>query len=390
LEAQYRQAQKMEAIGTLAGGIAHDFNNILTPIFGYAQLIRMGAEPDSQLEKYINRVLHSSQLAQQLVKQILTFSRERQHEMDIVQLQPIIKESMKLLRASIPTTIEFKLDFQENCGNVMADPTQIHQIIMNICTNAYHAMESSGGVLAVTLSQTNLDEMTAHTKGDLISGEYIMLQISDTGCGMNAADKERIFEPFFTTKTEEKGTGMGLSVVHGIVKEHGGSIVVNSEPGAGTTFTIYFPAISSTLAPETYLPQIDQEQSLPGGKEHIMVVDDEQAIIDLEQRILESVGYRVTPFIASERALKAFRKSPMEFDLVITDMTMPKITGTQLAEQLVAIRPDIPVILCTGHSRVSMEELLDSPGITDYLAKPINLHQLTDIVRGALEKTGQQ
>jgi two-component system, cell cycle sensor histidine kinase and response regulator CckA len=389
LENQYQQAQKMEAIGTLAGGIAHDFNNILTPIFGYAQLIKMDAEPASQLDININHILHSSQLAQQLVKQILTFSRERQHEVHVVQLQPIIKESMKLLRSSIPTTIEFKLNFEEGCGNVMADPTQIHQIIMNICTNAYHAMEESGGILAVTLSQTHLDEVTAHLRDNLAPGDYIKLQISDTGCGMDETTRERILEPFFTTKTDGKGTGMGLSVVHGIVKEYGGSIVIYSESGVGSTFTIYFPVISQSVPSET-LPQMAPTKSLPGGTEQILVVDDERSIIELEQRILESVGYEVTPFIDSEQALDAFQKSPDLFDLVITDMTMPKITGIQLAEKLVTIRNDIPVILCTGHSRISMDELQKHPGITDYLAKPINLHQFTKVVHEVLEKQKQQ
>lgn len=386
LEAQYRQAQKMEAIGTLAGGIAHDFNNILTPIFGYAQLIKLEAPSGSQLEQNIDHVLHSSQLAQELVRQILTFSRERQHEMDAVQLQPIIKESMKLLRASIPTTIEFRLALDEKCGNVLVDPTQIHQIIMNICTNAYHAMESSGGVLAVTLSQVSLDRLSAPLKGNLAPGDYIMLQISDTGCGMDEATRERIFEPFFTTKTEGKGTGMGLSVVHGIVKECGGAIIVYSEPGAGTTFTIYFPAIAQTISSAIHPVETGATSHLPGGKEHILVIDDEELIVNLERQLLEGLGYQITPCTESEQALKIFRQNPESFDLVITDMTMPKITGIQLAEELVAIRPDLPVILCTGHSRITLEEIQNCSAISGYLPKPINLRQLTEVIRETFER----
>ena len=386
LEAQYRQSQKMEAIGTLAGGIAHDFNNILTPIIGYAQLIKIEAKPESQLESYIDRVLHSSGLARQLVKQILTFSREREHSMDVIQLQPIIKESMKLLRASIPTTIEFKLDIDPNCGNTIADPTQIHQVIMNLCTNSYHAMEESGGVLELSLTQLIMDEFEAKLKGNLTPGNYLVLRISDTGCGMPADVKERIFEPFFTTKKEGKGTGMGLSVVHGIIKKYGGEISVYSEPDKGTTFTIYLPSISLDLSSEKKLIALENKLSFPGNNEHILMVDDEQTIVALEQQILEGAGYQITSFTDSEEALKAFQDSPDEFDLVITDMTMPKLTGQQLAEQLVTIRPDIPIVLCTGLSYTSIEKTLDSPIFINYLAKPIDINRLTKVVHESLAK----
>lgn len=389
LEAQYRQVQKMEAIGTLAGGIAHDFNNILTPIFGYAQLIKMEVESGSLLEKNIDQILHSSQLAQQLVKQILTFSRERSHEMEELRLQPVIKESMKLLRASIPTTIEFKLEIDDDCGNIMADPTQIHQIIMNLCTNAFHAMEASGGILGVSLKQTTLDSMTAHMKGNLAPGDYLELSISDTGIGMDAATRERIFEPFFTTKEEGKGTGMGLSVVHGIVKEHGGAIFAYSEPGSGSTFTIYLPMVTTNKTSKMIPNTVDEKKALSGGSEHIMVVDDEEYVVALEKRILEEVGYQVSTFTVVSQALDAFREQPEEFDLIITDMTMPKTTGLKFAEQLIAIRPDLPVILCTGHSRINMAELQRCSAINSYLAKPINLHQLTESVRDALDSEGE-
>ncbi len=387
LEAQYRQVQKMEAIGTLAGGIAHDFNNILTPIFGYAQLIQLEAESGSQLEENIDQILHSSELAKDLVQQILTFSRERQHEMQQLRITPIIKESMKLLRASIPSTIEFKLELDENCGNILADPTQIHQVIMNICTNAYHAMEQSGGILAVTLRQTILDDFSARMKGNLAAGDYVELRISDTGSGMDQTIRERIFEPFFTTKEEGKGTGMGLSVVHGIVKEHGGAVFAYSEPGAGSTFTVYLPVVFDDAASASPLLYSPVQDKVLGGEEHILILDDEPSIIDLEQRFLEKVGYQVTGFTVARQALEAFLKNPHAFDLVITDMTMPELSGLDFANQVVAVRPDLPVILCTGHSRISIAELEDSPAITSFLAKPINLGQLTKAVREGLDNT---
>jgi len=255
---------------------------------------------------------------------------------------------------------------------------------MNICTNSYHAMEESGGILAITLTRTSLDKMSAFLKNDTPPGNYILLQISDTGCGMDTVTRERIFEPFYTTKTEAKGTGMGLSVVHGIVKECGGTIVTYSEPGKGTTFNIYFPEVSTTLNSDIHNQQATLDDSLPGGKEHIMIVDDEQVIIDLQQRILKKVGYQVTPFTDSALALQAFLKNPEIFDLVITDMTMPKLTGLQLAEQLVAKRPGIPILLCTGHSRISIEELQNCPAIISYLSKPINLRELTETVHDTL------
>lgn len=386
LEAQFRQAQKMEAIGTLAGGIAHDFNNILTPIFGYAQLIKMEMEAGSQMDKNVDQILLASQLAKKLVKQILTFSRERQQGLEELQIPPVIKESMKLLRASIPTSIEFKVAIDEECGSIMADPTQVHQIIMNLCTNAFHAMEASGGILGVSLTQVTLDSTTAHLKGNLAPGDYLELRISDTGTGMDAQQRERIFEPFFTTKEDGKGTGMGLSVVHGIVKNHGGVIYVYSEPGSGSTFTIYLPVVSSAKMPDALFHPPEGQIEFTGGNQHIMVVDDEEYIVALERRMLEKMGYRVSTFTVVSQALEEFKKRPEEFNLVITDMTMPKSSGLEFAEQLKAIRSDIPVILCTGHSRIGMEKLQQSTAINSFMTKPINLRRLYDSISEALGK----
>ncbi len=291
-----------------------------------------------------------------------------------------------MLRSSIPSTIKFKVDLDESCGKVNADATQIHQVIMNLCTNAYHAMEQSGGILGVSLQQVVLDSVTALLKGNLVPGDYLELKVSDTGIGMDAVTRERIFEPFFTTKEEGKGTGMGLAVVHGLVKEYGGAISVYSELGFGTTFTIYLPVSSSGEKSATLEYPVDKDMVASRGNEHILVVDDEEAIVALEQRILERMGYRVTTFIDSSRALEGFRNDIQAFDLMITDMTMPGMTGLELIEQVLALRPDMPVILCSGHNRTTQKELLKNRLITRFIAKPINLRQLVEVVREALDK----
>jgi signal transduction histidine kinase/CheY-like chemotaxis protein len=387
LEAQYRQAQKMEAIGTLAGGIAHDFNNILTPIFGYAQIIQLDADPDSSLRQHIDQVVRSAILAQELVKQILTFSRERQHKMQKVQLPSIIKESIKLLRASIPKTIAFSTTIDEECAKILADATQIHQIVMNLCTNAYHAMEASGGTLSIVLQQTSLDTITARLRGDLAPGDYLELKISDSGCGMDAATRKRIFEPFFTTKEEGKGTGMGLSVVHGIVKDHGGAISVYSELDSGTTFTVYLPVATTNDLPPAREEDTGEEDDLRGD-EHILVVDDEEAIVVLEQRILERNGYRVTTCTDSGCALALFEKDPQDFDLVITDYTMPGITGLELTGLLHNLRSDIAVILCSGYNPSTKGKLHHDNAISSFIWKPINVTKFLQSVRKVLDKKG--
>ncbi|MDD4392487.1 MAG: PAS domain S-box protein [Desulfobacterales bacterium] len=383
LERQLRQAQKMEAIGTLAGGIAHDFNNILMAIFGYADMAMMELPADSEAAAQIAEVLRAANRARDLVKQILSFSRQTDHERNPVQVHLIVKEALKLLRASIPTTIEIRRNIDPACGYVLADPTQIHQVIMNLCTNAYQAMRTGAGVMAVSLTMVDIgrDDHKAADM-DLVPGPYLKLEISDSGHGMDRATLERIFEPYFTTKRKLGGTGLGLSVVHGIVKSHGGHITVYSEPGKGATFLVYLPMIAS--AAES--PRSEDVKAVPKGNERILLLDDDASIVKLEQSMLESLGYEVTAEMSSEKALQIFRAAPEKFDLAITDMTMPHMTGTKLAQQLLAIRPDIPIILCTGFSELINEETARAMGIREYIMKPVVRKQMAEIVRKVLDE----
>ncbi|MBC8318788.1 MAG: GAF domain-containing protein [Desulfobulbaceae bacterium] len=320
MQAQIRQMQKMEAIGTLAGGIAHDFNNILTPIFAFTQMLQEDQAPESQAYQDLGDIRTSALRAKDLVSQILTFSREKEHELSPVKISPIVKESIKLLEASFPATIKIELRVIAKDDVVMADPTQIHQILMNLCTNALHAMMESGGVLEVRLEEKDRN----HTS----SRRYLALTVCDTGCGMDKFTQERIFEPYFTTKDVGEGTGLGLSVVHGIVRSFGGDIIVSSELGKGTTFTVYLPLVDQKAVETLH----DQETECPKGYERILLVDDELAIVKSMGRILQSLGYKVTERTSSIEALEVFRVKPQEFDLVITDFTMPNMTGDRLAQ----------------------------------------------------------
>lgn len=383
LEKRLGQAQKMEAIGTLAGGIAHDFNNILAPILGYADMALGDISPDSTTASDIKEVLKAGKRAKDLVKQILAFSRQDEHELQPLRVQLVAKEALKLLRASIPTTIEVKQNIDPECGAVLADPTQIHQIFMNLCTNAYHAMRETGGVLGVALAPVELGPDDLTTKMDLLAGIYVQLAVSDSGCGMDKIVLERIFDPYYTTKAKGEGTGLGLSVVHGIVKKLHGDITVYSEPGLGTTFHVYFPVTETGVG-----KRVEEEvaERLPAGNEHILVVDDEEMIVNMEKQMLSSLGYQVSHFTNCEEALKAFRTQPNTFDLIITDMTMPKITGLQLTEEVLAVRSDIPVILCTGFSELINEEKAKDAGIRRYLMKPLLKRDLAIAVREVLDQ----
>jgi PAS domain S-box-containing protein len=382
LQGQLRQTQKMEAIGTLAGGIAHDFNNILFPIVGYTEMTMDDAPDGSEARINLEEVLKAANRAKDLVKQILAFSRHGEQEAKPLKIQSIIKEALKLLRASLPSTIEISQNIDEECGGIVADPTKIHQVMMNLCTNAYHAMREKGGVLGVTLTEGNIDP------GDLISdfhlnpGPYVRLTVSDTGHGMDPAVIDRIFEPYFTTKEVGDGTGMGLSVVHRIVKDCGGDIRVYSEPGEGTTFHVYLPRIdTSAIAPETV-----PTEPAPRGKEHILFVDDEEQIVHMVRQMLERLGYHVTGRTSSVEALQAFRAQPEKFDLVITDQTMPNMTGAALATKLLGIRPDTPIILCTGFSEVISEKKAKSVGIRGYVMKPVVQTQIANTIRQVLDQ----
>ncbi|MDA8162533.1 MAG: PAS domain S-box protein, partial [Desulfobacteraceae bacterium] len=383
LERQLRQAQKMEAIGTLAGGIAHDFNNILTAIIGYTELAIMKLPPESPVLKNLNEIYNAGDRAKNLIRQILTFSRKGEQKLKPLQIQFVIKEALKFLRASIPSTVELRQDIDTACEPVMADPTQIHQVIMNLCTNAYQAMRESGGVLGVKLSQVELGPVDIVQKGGIKPGAYVLLEVSDTGCGMPPAVVERIFEPYFTTKKEGEGTGLGLAVVHGIVKGYGGRISVYSEEGKGTTFRIYFPVQAD---PAEIYKDIGFESPDPRGNERILAVDDDTAIVEVERAILAALGYHVTTFNSSQAALQVFKEQPEKFDLVITDMTMPHMTGAKLAQELLAIRPDIPIILSTGFSELIDREKALAMGIREFIAKPFIQKDLASAVRQALDR----
>lgn len=375
------QAQKMEAIGTLAGGIAHDLNNILTPIFGHLELARLKIDPDSPVIRHLDAMQRAAERAGYMVKQILTFGRLDSGDISPVEVQVIVKEALKLLRATIPTTIEIRQRIDTHCGAVLANPTQIHQVLMNLCTNAYHAMRDKGGILSVSLKPIELGE------GDLLKkiirpGRYLQLEVSDTGHGIDPAIQEKIFEPYFTTKNLDEGTGMGLAVVHGVVTRIGGYVTVYSEPGKGTTFHIYLPLIEDSFSPR----EIASEGPMPRGTERILLVDDEEMIRDVERDLLASLGYQVTVFATPQETLARFREQPELFDLVVTDMTMPRMTGMELAQKIMEIRKDIPVILCTGFSDLINEESARLQGIREYVTKPLVAQTFSRTIRNILDQ----
>lgn len=383
VENQLRQAQKMEAIGTLAGGIAHDFNNILTAILGYGELARESVPADSPISDDLNEILKASKRATELVRQILTFSRQSEQDPKPLKVQFIIKESLKMLRSSIPTTIDIRQNIDLECDTVLADPTQIHQVIMNLCTNAFHAMRRSGGTLSISLSQAELGLEDMTSKLDFKPGAYVILEVGDTGCGIEAAMLEKIFEPYYTTKEKGEGTGLGLSVVHGIVKRLNGHINVYSELGEGSTFRVYLPVYEAGNYVAT--ENTSAAPPLPRGTERILVVDDEESIVHYEKKILEGLGYQVATIIDSEEALKVLTEQPHNFDLLITDMTMPKVIGTDLAQQVLKVRADMPIILCTGYSEQISEEKAKEMGIRAFIMKPISKNTLAETIRRTLD-----
>jgi len=365
----------------LTGGIAHDFNNILTAILGYTEIAKLQLPADDKIRKDLDQVLIASKRATDLVKQLLTFSRQGEEDFHIIKLQPIIKEVLKLLRASLPSTIQLKENIVKETRPVLADPTQIHQVLMNLCTNAKHSIGAEIGTLIVSLSEVQVTDSSCIVDCPQIAyANYLDLAISDTGCGMDELTRSKIFDPFFTTKEKGKGTGLGLAVVHGIVKQHKGEITVSSRPGQGTTFHIYLPVSKEKEDSENVLIQ-----EIPHGSERIMLVDDEAMIVQVIQRMLKDLGYVVTIFTSSTEALKAYTKTPDNFDLLITDMTMPEMTGTVLAGKLLALRPDLPVILCTGYNETIDAEKATSFGINEFIMKPVENHTLAKVIRQALK-----
>ncbi len=380
LETMLRQAQKMEAIGTLAGGIAHDFNNILSAMMGYAELARFRTT-DPQIQPYLEQILKACDRSRDLVKQILTFSRRREQEMKPMAVTPVVKEVLQLLRSSIPSTVEIRTSLETTHDTVLADPTQIHQVLMNLCTNAVHAMRDREGVLNVRLGRQVLTAQSPVYEPGLKEGPYLQMVVSDTGEGIDPAVRDKIFDPFFTTKASGEGTGLGLSVVYGIVKDHGGMIHVESESGKGTAFTIHLPLLDAASERE------GQETALiPEGNGHILYVDDEEPIASLGREMLTSLGYDVAVRLSSIDALEAFRANPRDYDLVITDMTMPNMTGARLAGEMLKIRPDLPIILTTGFSERIDKEEAERLGCRDFLMKPVSLGDLARAVKRALEQ----
>jgi PAS domain S-box-containing protein len=386
LESQLLQAQKMEAIGTLAGGIAHDFNNILAAVVGYTELAMMDLQEDMPAYAKLEEVTLAGKRARDLVAQILTFSRHSEAKREPLELRSIVKEAMKLLRASLPSTIEMKQEISDQPCWALADPVQIHQVLMNLCINAAQAMRGQGGTLLVALGPEVIDEARAAVHPDLKPGRYVHLGVRDSGKGIAEDVVGRIFEPFFTTKQTGEGTGMGLAVVHGIVKNHQGAIEVASLPGEGTVFDLYFPCITE-VGEEVGIARSASSPSR--GTERILFVDDEPALAELGKQALGALGYQVQSYADSLEALKRFLADPEDFDLVITDLTMPGMTGAQLAAKILALRPAIPVILTTGYSDILTEEEVKELGVHEYLLKPFGTGRLAEVVRRVLDANGQ-
>ena len=380
LEARLRESQRIEAIGTLAGGIAHDFNNILAVIFGYAEMAQLGVPPDSDAHQKMDWVLKAAYRARDLVKQILTFSRQNEQESKPVEIGLMVKEGLRLVRASLPSTIQIRSEIHAGPLTVLADPTQVYQVLMNLCTNAGHAMRAVGGRLDVSVTTVRLEARAAARLGDLRPGSYVRLSVADTGHGMDPETQERIFEPYFTTKPKGEGTGLGLAVVHGIVKRHHGTVQVRSTAGSGTTVNVLLPRLEEP-APDRFAAPGPP----PRGQGHILLVDDEEEFVAIGTEMLQSLGYDVTPGTSSLEALGAFRVQPDRFDAVVTDRTMPDMTGDALARELLRIRPDLPIILCTGFSEQVTEQAARSMGIRAFVLKPLVLYDLARTLREVLE-----
>ncbi len=386
LARQLQQSQKMEAIGTLAGGIAHDFNNILSAIIGYSELAQLHITStcrnrDCPAIHDLAMVLQASERAKDLVRQILTFSRRQDNEQSPLHLGLVVKEALALLRSSLPHSIEIKSTI--NCENdrILANATQIHQIIMNLGANAHYAMRESGGVLAVEVERIEIDEFDRKSKNlDLAPGPYLLLKVCDTGCGMERAILDKIFDPYFTTKPKDQGTGMGLAVVHGIVKSHDGLITVYSEPGKGTSCQIYLPQFVATPCQQEKV-----EEEIPMGTERILLVEDEALVARMQGRLLESLGYTVTLETDPSKALQLFRAAPDSYDLVLTDMTMPRMNGAALTQNILSIRPEIPVILCTGFSELVNEAKARALGVKAFAMKPMARKSIAKLVRTVLD-----
>lgn len=383
LEAQLVQAQKMEALGTLSGGIAHDFNNILGVILGCTELAILHTPENNRGLEFMGKVQDACDRAADLVQQILTFSSQRELLRQPLRVSLIVKEIGKMLRAALPSTIDIRLEIDQNSGMTLADPAQIHQIVMNLGTNAAHAMQDAGGLLRLALNNVELDGTEADMPSGLVPGAYLKLSVSDTGYGIEAAILERIFDPYFTTKNPNEGTGLGLAMVMGIVKKYEGAISVSSEPHKGTRFDVFFPRVEDAEEPDQ--PE-SPEAIVLRGTERILFVDDEPELGTAAMNMLSSLGYRVHFESESHKALQRFMEDPRQFDLVISDVTMPEMTGDALAREFLQIRPDIPIILCTGFSGRLNESQAKSMGVRKFLKKPLRMKDLACTIRNVLDE----
>ena len=376
------ETEKLSALGQLSSGLAHDFNNILAAIMGYVEMAMYEIPKTNIARQSLDQVLIASHRAKDLVRQILAFNRRSERVHKPILFSAIVKEVLSLVRASIPSTIKIDKHLESSEDSViMADATQIHQVLMNLCTNAHHSMRESGGMLEITLTDLEQTEQDALKQPELIPGTYLKLSVKDTGHGMDPQTVRKAFDPYFTTKEKEVGTGMGLAVVQGIVKNHSGTIRVKSEPGKGTVIDVLFPKIEATVIPED-----GKVVEILGGAEKILFVDDEEPLVDIGQNMLEQLGYSVVAKSCPKEALKIFKESPESFNLVITDMTMPAMTGDLLAGELMAIRPNIPIILCTGHSDLITHERINELGIKDFLLKPHSIQDLAASIRKVLDQ----
>ncbi len=381
LENQLQQAQRMEAIGTLAGGIAHDFNNILSPIMLHTEMVMDDLTPDDPLQINMKEIFKAASRARDLVKQILTFARKRPDEKIVIKSSLIVKEVIKFIRSTIPTTIDLKFKNDAEQDTILADPTQLNRIVMNLCTNAAFAMKEHGGLLEVSLENEDVTDEAANPLFILKQGKYIKLSVKDNGTGISPKIMDRIFEPYFTTKKFGEGTGLGLATIHGIVKSYGGYISVESEPGKGTVFYIYLPIVEMER-----LKNVEKDSFISTGTERILFVDDDKLAGDSIKEILERLGYKVTARTSSIEALEAFRNSPESFDIVITDMTMPNLTGKELSDEIKKIRKDIPVILCTGFSDQINPQKAKELGISAFIMKPVLRNKMANTIREVLDK----
>ena len=380
LESQLRQAQKMESIGTLAGGIAHDFNNILGAIIGNIELAIDDVPEGNHAHYSLDQIKKAVIRATNIVRQLLTFTCNTSIKLQPIAFTPVCKDAIKFLRSTIPTTIDIRTNFQAEDDTVLADPTQIHQTLMNLCSNAAQAMTQKGGAITIRVENETLDDASG-TFPELSMGEYVKLTVADTGPGIDEQNIDRIFDPYFTTKEVGKGTGMGLSVVHGIVKSNNGSISVDSQLGKGTTFTILLPLVFEKPEQKTKIME-----DIPTGKESILLVDDEESLLVVGREVLERLGYTVESTLSPIEALQKFSSNPDHFDLIITDMTMPQMTGAALSKKIKEIRNNIPVVLCTGYSDLIYEDNAEEMGLNAYIMKPIRMKEIAKTIRTVLDK----